>query len=102
MIKHYKEADCRAESLFGATDAAAERLALKMDDFNHRVYDPTIAAIRERLGENDFNVLWTEGRRLTLDKRLSLPRNEAKPPSSPPGSSSSTRTMAYLCLLYIR
>ncbi|MGA2502521.1 MAG: hypothetical protein ABSG01_00360 [Anaerolineales bacterium] len=50
--------DERAAHLFGATEAAAERLNLKMYDFDHTTYYPIIAAIRERLGKAAFNAAW--------------------------------------------
>lgn len=62
--------DARAAILFGATEAAAERLALKMDDFDHMTYDPIVAAVRGRVGEADFDVAWARGRKLTLEQAL--------------------------------
>jgi hypothetical protein len=62
--------DERAARLFGATEAAAERLNLKMDDLYHKAYDPIIAAVRGRLGETDFNAAWAEGRGMTLEQAL--------------------------------
>jgi tetratricopeptide (TPR) repeat protein len=61
-----------AARLFGAAEAAAERLDLKMDDYDHKAYDPIITASRERLGEAEFNRLWAEGRKLTLEQALEL------------------------------
>jgi tetratricopeptide (TPR) repeat protein len=64
--------DKRSACLFGAVEAVAERLAAKMDDLEHRSYDPIIAAIRERLGETEFKRLWDEGRMLTLEQAIEL------------------------------
>ncbi len=59
-----------AARLFGASEAAAERIDLKMDDFDHAAYDPIIAAVREKLGEAVFNAAWSEGRKLTLEQAI--------------------------------
>jgi len=64
------EQDERAARLFGAVEAAAETLDLKMDDLDHMTYDPLIAAVRDRLGEADFSAAWAEGRKMTLEQAL--------------------------------
>ncbi len=50
----------------------AERTDSVMSDISHQVFDPLIAGIRERLGEAEFNRLWAEGRKLTLEQALEL------------------------------
>jgi len=62
--------DERAARLFGAVEAAAQRLALKMDDLDRMTYDPMIAAVRGRLGEASFNAAWAAGRAMTLEQAL--------------------------------
>jgi predicted ATPase len=64
--------DEHAARLFGAAEANAERTDSAMSDISHRVFDPLIAIIRERLGETEFNRLWDEGRKLTLEQALEL------------------------------
>jgi len=59
-----------AARLFGANEAAAEKFDLKMDDAAHQIYDPIIAAVRERLGEAEFCRAWSEGRKLTLEQAI--------------------------------
>jgi hypothetical protein len=67
--------------LFGAVEAAAEDLGIVMDEFDRAAYDPIIAALRERLGEPDFNAAWAEGRKLTLEQAIELTTNEAETPA---------------------
>jgi hypothetical protein len=64
--------DERAAILFGAAEANAERTDSVMGDISHQVFDPLIAGIREHLGEIEFNRLWAEGRKLTLEQALEL------------------------------
>jgi non-specific serine/threonine protein kinase len=64
--------DERAARLFGAAEANAERTDSVMSDISHQVFDPLIAGIREHLGEIEFNRLWAEGRKLTLEQALEL------------------------------
>jgi hypothetical protein len=64
--------DKRSACLFGAVEAVTERLDAKMDDLEHKSYDPIIAAVRERLGEAEFKRLWDEGRMLTLEQAIEL------------------------------
>jgi len=62
--------DGRAACLFGAVEAVAEDLGIVMDEFDHAAYDPIIAAVRQRLGEADFNAAWAEGRKMNLEQAL--------------------------------
>jgi hypothetical protein len=43
-----------------------------MSDISHQVFDPLVASTRERLGDTEFNRLWAEGRKLTLEQALEL------------------------------
>jgi hypothetical protein len=58
----------RAARLFGA----AEQLNAEADDLYHMAYDPIIAAVRDVLGEADFNQAWEEGRQLSLEQAFEL------------------------------
>jgi predicted ATPase/class 3 adenylate cyclase len=64
--------DQRAARLFGAVEAAVERLNIKFEEFDHRAYDPIITAVRARLAETDFKSAWAEGRQLTLEQAIEL------------------------------
>jgi tetratricopeptide (TPR) repeat protein len=65
--------ECAAR-LFGATEAAFERYNAKFDSILSKIYNPIIDAVHERLGETEFNRLWAEGRKLTLEQALELAR----------------------------
>ena len=43
-----------------------------MGGLDHKVFDPFVAVLRERLGETEFNALWAEGRELTLEQAIEL------------------------------
>jgi len=70
--------DERAAGLFGATEAAAEKLDLKLDDVDRQTYDPIIAVVHERLGEEVFQATWSEGRKLNLEQAIELALSENK------------------------
>jgi tetratricopeptide (TPR) repeat protein len=61
-----------AARLFGADQSISEKLGSKMGDLDHKVFDPFIANVRERLGETKFLALWAESRKLTLEQALEL------------------------------
>jgi predicted ATPase/DNA-binding SARP family transcriptional activator len=61
-----------AARLFGADQSISEKLGSKMGDLDHKVFDPFIATIRERLGETKFMALWAESRKLTFEQALEL------------------------------
>jgi predicted ATPase/DNA-binding SARP family transcriptional activator len=67
--------DERAARLFGAAQAATEKLDVETEYFYHMTYDPIIAVIREQLGETDFNKAWAEGRNMTLEQAVELALN---------------------------
>jgi hypothetical protein len=77
--------DERAARLFGAAQAAAEKLdveteffynmTLEPEYFYHMTYDAIIADICEQLGEADFNKAWAEGRQMTLEQAVELALN---------------------------
>jgi len=67
--------DERAARLFGAAEAATEKLDVETEYFYHMTYDPIIAGIREQLGEADFNKAWAEGRKMTLEQAIELALN---------------------------
>ena len=61
-----------AARLEGAIEVAEEKSRNYRSEFFHRVYDPQIATLRERLGETEFKALWAEGRELTLEQAIEL------------------------------
>jgi predicted ATPase/DNA-binding SARP family transcriptional activator len=67
------QVECAAR-LFGTAEALEERFNIEMCASCHQVFDPLIAAVRERLGEGNFNSAWAEGRKLTLEQALELAR----------------------------
>jgi non-specific serine/threonine protein kinase len=67
--------DERAARLFGAAQAAAEKLDIETEYFYHITYDPIIADIREQLGEAGSNKAWEEGREMTLEQAVELSLN---------------------------
>ena len=64
--------DARAARLFGAAEAATRILVVETDEFYHVTYDPIIAAARDRLGDTDFDKMWAEGQKLSLEQALEL------------------------------
>jgi len=61
-----------AARLFGADQSISKKLGAPMDVLDHKVFDPFVAALRERLGETNFNALWAEGRELSLEQAIEL------------------------------
>jgi tetratricopeptide (TPR) repeat protein len=43
-----------------------------MTDVSHKVFDPLIALVRDRLGESEFNRIAAQGSKLTLEQALEL------------------------------
>jgi predicted ATPase/DNA-binding SARP family transcriptional activator len=67
--------DESAARLFGADQSISEKLGAPMDVLDHKVFDPFIAALRERLGETKSNALWAEGRELNLEQALEFAKS---------------------------
>ncbi len=64
--------DTQAAQFFGAMQAASESFQLEMDVFDRMTYDPIIATVRTRLGEERFQAEWEAGKKLTLEQALEL------------------------------
>jgi predicted ATPase len=69
--------DERAARLFAAADSVLKRRDWDLNAVSHRVYDPIIAAVHARLGNEAFDAAWTEGSRMTVDQALEYARAEA-------------------------
>jgi len=59
-----------AARLFGAAAAARETVGASVFGFYRDEYERLMSAARERLGEDSFKKLWTEGRGLTLHQAV--------------------------------
>ena len=59
-----------AAHLFGAANAAYEVFHYKMDDLDHMTYDPIIAKVRDRLGEEVFDKEWELGEQMSLSEAI--------------------------------
>lgn len=62
----------RAAKLLGAAAALRERLKSTMTDFEQLEYDRSIAALRSRLADTEFNAHWAQGRTLTMEQAIEL------------------------------
>lgn len=62
----------RATKLFGAAEALRERIKSTMTDFERLEYDRSIAALRSKLADTEFNALWAEGRSMTMEQAIEI------------------------------
>ena len=62
--------DEHAARLFGAAAAARETVGASVFGFYRDEYERLISAARDRLGEDSYKKLWTEGRVLTLHQAV--------------------------------
>jgi predicted ATPase len=60
----------RAARLLGASEAGLETQGRTLDPPDHLLYDRSVAAARETLGERAFAAAWAEGGELTLDEAV--------------------------------
>jgi DNA-binding CsgD family transcriptional regulator len=78
-----------AARLFGAAGAARQRMGAVRFKVHQAGYEASVAALREALGDSDFDAAWAEGAALSLDDALSYAqrgRGERKRPTSGWGS----------------
>jgi hypothetical protein len=66
----------RTIKLFGAAEALRERAQASMTDYERVEYDQAVARVRSMLTENAFNVLWAEGRAMTMEQAIALALEE--------------------------
>ena len=59
---------CPAARLFGAADAARQRMGMVRFKVFDDDIDASIATVREALGENDFETAWAEGAALSIEE----------------------------------
>ena len=70
----------RATHLLGAAEALREAVGASVLAFYRADYDHAIAAARDALGSEAFDVYWREGRTLTPDAAVAYALGEAGPP----------------------
>jgi predicted ATPase/class 3 adenylate cyclase/DNA-binding CsgD family transcriptional regulator len=78
-----------AARLFGAADAMRQRTGQVRFPMYQTDYDMSVAALRDALGEKDFNAAWAEGAALSTEEAIAYAqrgRGERKRPTSGWGS----------------
>ena len=65
-----------ALKLLGAAEALRERSNSPMTDFEHSEYDQMVVNVRSLLDETESNLLWAEGRAMTMEQAIELALNE--------------------------
>ena len=78
-----------AARLFGAADAARQRVGVVRFSIYQQAFDSTLAGLRTALGDNAFDAAWAEGAALTTDEAIAYAqrgRGERKRPASGWGS----------------
>src|SRR5262249_36294388 len=73
-----------AARLFGAAYGIRQRTGVVRFRIYDAGYEASVAAIREAVGENDFEVAWAEGAALSIDEAIAYVqrgRGEGKRPS---------------------
>ena len=74
-----------AARLFGAADAARQRMGAVRFKVHQTDYDASIAVLREALGDGNFDAAWAEGAALSIDEAIGYAqrrRGERKRPTS--------------------
>lgn len=66
----------RAARLLGAAEALRERLGVALGPLDRAASEPTVAALRERLGAENAEAAWQRGRSLSLDEAVALALSE--------------------------
>ena len=62
----------RAIKLFSAAEALREKIESQMTDFEQVEYNQSMAQLRSMLPEAEFNVLWSEGRSMGMERAIEL------------------------------
>jgi predicted ATPase/class 3 adenylate cyclase/DNA-binding CsgD family transcriptional regulator len=76
---------CEAARLFGAADAIRQRMGEVRFKIYDAVYETWVAALRDAMGEKDFESAWAEGAALSTDEAIAYARRrhgERKRPTS--------------------
>ena len=74
-----------AARLFGAADAIRQRIGVVRFKIYDAVYETSVAALRDAMGEKDFDAAWAEGAALSTDEAIAYAqrgRGERKRPTS--------------------
>jgi DNA-binding CsgD family transcriptional regulator len=74
-----------AARLFGAAEAARDRMGLVRFNIYESDYEASVAALRNAMGEDDFDAAWAEGATLSLEHAIAYAqrgRGERKRPAS--------------------
>ena len=66
----------RAANLFGAADILTEMTGFRLPPGQSAIYESSVAAIREELGETTFTDVWQAGRQMSLDEAVSYALKE--------------------------
>lgn len=66
----------RAAKLFGASEALREKTQSPMADNERVEHDQSVAQLRSMLSETEFNMLWAEGKSMTMEQAIQLALNE--------------------------
>jgi predicted ATPase/class 3 adenylate cyclase/DNA-binding CsgD family transcriptional regulator len=77
--------DREAARLFGAAGAARQRMGAVRFGVHQADYEASVAALREALGDKDFDAAWAEGAALSIDDAIGYAqrgRGERKRPTS--------------------
>ena len=61
-----------AVKLFGAAGALRDKIQAPMTDYERVEYDHAVAQVRSLLPEAEFNLLWAEGRSMTMEQAIEL------------------------------
>ena len=78
-----------AARLFGAADAIRQRIGAVRFKIYDAGYEASVAALRDALGDNDFDAAWAEGAALSTEEAIAYAqrgRGERKRPASGWGS----------------
>jgi DNA-binding CsgD family transcriptional regulator len=74
-----------APRLFGAAEAMRQRIGVVRFLIHQAGYETSVAALREAMGEKDFNSAWTEGAALSTEEAIAYAhrgRGERKRPAT--------------------
>lgn len=66
----------RAAYLLGATEILRESMGAPLPPVNKAEYDETVAAVRDKLGEQAYQAAWAQGRTMTLEQAIAYALEE--------------------------
>jgi len=73
----------RAARLFGAATALRESIGARLKELYVLGHEQTVTAVREALGDVDFESAWEEGRTMTVDQIVAYAREAPAVPAPP-------------------